>query len=110
MKKRIYRYIALALGILAVLSTIGELRLGQIPIVALFLLAGAKQFYDNSVGRVYDCGDQHRFGTQDTSRVSYSSPNHFESLASRHSDYYDPSTSYARGEDPFTRGSINNFD
>ncbi|MDB9804494.1 hypothetical protein OAC22_01215 [bacterium] len=52
MKQRIYRYIAIAFGILAVLSTIGELRLGQIPIVALFLLAGAKQFYDNSVGKV----------------------------------------------------------
>ena len=110
MKQRIYRYIAIALGVLAILSTIGEIRLGQIPIVAFFLFAGAKQFYDYSVGRAYDSARQHGFGAQDTARVSYATSNHFDSITSEPISYSSAASSFAHGENTFDRGSINNFD
>lgn len=101
MKQRIYRYIAIALGSLAVLSTIGELRLGQIPIVAMFLLAGAKQFYDNSVGRVYAADNRsNHFSTYDSSTPFV--PNE----ASPFDDYHGVSASWGRGDNPFGGGRM----
>ncbi len=110
MKQRIYRYIAIALAVAALLVAVIEVLIYGFPLFAFFFVAGAKDFYDSSIGRVYDSARQHGFGAQDPARISYPTSNHFDSIASDPISHTSAASSFAHGENTFDRGSINNFD
>lgn len=62
MKQRIYRYIAIALAVAALLVAIIEVLIYGFPLFAFFFVAGAKDCYDSSIGKVTGGGHDNRPG------------------------------------------------
>ena len=110
MKKTIYRYIAIAFGVLALPLACIEILAGGIPFMSVLFAAAAKGFYDESVGRV---SDQSKSSNQFFMASDHTASDTFPSLSLDHHhrmphsyDYNGVSESAARGEHPYGGGPI----
>lgn len=101
MRKSTHRYIAIAFGVAMLPITAIELLMGGFPAFGVICLAGAKQFYDNSIGRIYD--DNH-----DALRFSNTSDRANETSihAGPFDDYHGVTESWGRGDNPFGGGRM----
>ena len=93
MKQRIYRYIAIAFGVLALFVAYVEINVSGIPFFAFMCALAAKQFYDDSVGKV--SAGSHSY------RSSFNPDTEIQSPWSHDVGYNSSSSSRDRGEHPY---------
>ena len=101
MKKRIYRYIAIALAVAALLVALIEVLIYGFPLFAFFFVAGAKDFYDSSVGKVTAASKDYKRLFPHSYTPTPESP-HICPFA----DHHGTSESWARGEHPSGGGRM----
>lgn len=99
MKKRIYRYIAIAFGVLALFVAFVEINVSGIPFFAFICALAAKQFYDSSVGKVTSGSYNYR--------PEFNPNTEIQSPWRHDTDYNSSSSSLARGEHPYGGAYVN---